>query len=364
MTNSLLNFGDCQLGFFIDGTHFPIDQQSFKTCKIQRGVNFALPVLELIINDRQSFLLHNNIVSGTRFTSAWYLNGERRIFDWYISEVEDRKDKEKTTRIICNLYRPKWIRGFAKPQYGSSRDVIKNLCSDCNYNFQSNILMTNDARLWMGNFTNYGMASHIASRGGYDDKSCMILAAGLEAVVYNDIFSKGFTDVFSGKILTDKPTSENDIKIYNVYVKKAKTTSQILYNYQHEIEYSGVNENYNINKTSFRKDFSEVLPINEAFYSDVGLVRREHYPLNVGNDTSFSQKAFYNNRKRKSQFLDTVMCFANNFPKVNLLEQAKVDFNGQTSSGIISNIVTTFNGEDQSISTRIDVSTTNSNILE
>lgn len=354
--------GSNQLGFFIDGTHWPMHQQDFIHCKMQRGLGLALPQLELKFNNRINFLQENNITCGSRLSTVHYIDGKEKLYDWFITEYEYMSNKENTTIVYASLYKPKWLRGVAKPKYGTSLDAIRQLAMESDYKFLSNELFTDDEGLWLGNYTNYGLASCIADRGYVNDKSCMLIAAGLDAVIYNNIFSDKLS-VKDPPLLTDEPQELTDIPIYRMYVKKSKSTTQMLYDYQHEVEQQTLeDQSYIVDKASFRKDYSEILPIHEEFYEAVGLVRSEVYPIDLGNASNNEMKAFYNNRKRKSQFLDTAQCFSNGFTRLSLLDDVRCSYNGTNIRGIIVNIITTFDGIGNGIYTRNDITSTNINM--
>ena len=357
----MINLNDTQLVFLIDGTYWDLLQQDFVYLKIQRGVNLAVPILELKFNDRQQFFRANNITSGTLFSTAWMIDGKQKTYNWTISEINQSNDDRLTTQLVALLNKPKWLRGVSFPYYGTSRSAIKAIAESCDYKFMSNVEMTDDECFWGGNYTNYGMASEICSKGYANEKSCMLLASGLDAIVYNDIFATPNWDTATN--LTDTVEKANDIKIYSQVVKRSKSTAQLLYCYQFEVDYQGIDENYIINKTTFHKIFSEVLPINQEFYDSAGLVRVEQFPLDVGNMHKNEKQAYYNNLKRKTQFLQTTCNFCNGFPAVSLLEQVKVSYESHQTYGIVANLIIMFDGNAKNISTRVDVASTNTNVL-
>lgn len=357
----MIELNGSQLAFFVDGTYWNLLQQDFVYLKIQRGVNLAVPILELRFNDRQQCFRANNITSGTLFSTSWTVDGKEKLYNWNISEINQSNDDRLTTQIVAYLHKPKWMRGIASPFYGTSYDAIKKLATDCDYKFTSNIFTTDDECMWAGNYTNYGMASEICSKGYVDSKSCMALATGLEAIAYNNVFATPNWETATN--ITDTVKKDSDIKLLSQYVKSANATSQLLYCYQFEVDYQGIDiENYIIDKTTFQKIFSETLPINDEYYKDVGLVRVEQYPLDFGNFHKNEKAAYYNNLKRKSQFLSSTLNFVNGFPKVSLLEQVKVSYEGHQTYGVVSNIITTFTGDTKSISSRVDVISTNDNV--
>lgn len=357
----MISFNNLSMQFLVNGNEWPLMLPQLNYIKIQRAVNLALPIIEINFDDRIEFFRNNNVVCGSELIFGFKVEDKEYAYNFFIADIESSHNKENTTKLVGLLNKPKWLRGVAKAHFGSSLEVISQIANECNYKFVSSVKQTNDTKVWLGNLTNYGMASEISTKGYIDDNSCMLLATGLEAVIYENIFEEPNWD--TAKVFTDQVQSKNDIQIYNSLLKKGKATSQLLYTYPVELISQGIKNNI-INKTSFKKVYSEVIPTNQIFKENIGFARRELYPFDIGNTFENEYKAYFNNLKRKAQFQDIVCVYANGFPKVSLLEQVITNYNKNTSYGIVSSIITTISAESKSVSSRIDISTTNANVKE
>ena len=346
----------------LNGREWPLPQQSFVSLRFQRAVNLSVPIVELVINDEQDWLRTNNIVDGTLLTVMLAIDFNAYQYDFVITDIVKDQGKENKTTIVGLLAKPKWFRGVCQPFYGTSYEAIKHIAEECDYTFTSNISVTDDAKLWTGNLTNYGMAMEIASRGYVNEKSCMVLACGLEGIAYNNIFEEINWD--KAKNFVQQPKSNSDIVTVKTALVKSGAGSQMIYTYPIMLVSQGLKENNIIEQTTFSKDFSEVLPVGVYVKDKLDFTRREIYPLDIGNNHKNEPQAYYQNLKRKAMFLDTVVVYCNHFKTVSLLEPVKVDYNGQATRGIVSSIITTFDSANQQISTRVDVSTTNANMKE
>lgn len=357
----MISFNNVSIQMLINGIEWPLLFPQLHSIKIQRAVNLALPIIEINFDDREEFFRNNNILCGSELLFGIKIDNKEYAYNFFIADITSTHNSDNTNKLIGLLNKPKWLRGISKAYYGSSLDVIKQIATDCDYKFVSSVKTTNDIRSWMGNLTNYGMASEISSKGWIDESSCMMLATGLEGVVYENIFKQPNWE--QATTFSDDNSKANSIRIYNSLLKRGKATSQLLYNYPVKLISQGIQNNI-ITKTAFKKIYSEVIPVNSTFSESIGFARREIYPFNVGNNFKDEEKAYFNNLKRKAQFQDILCVYANNFPTVSLLEQVVVKFNQNISYGVVSSIITTISADTKSVSSRIDISTTNANVKE
>ena len=291
--------------FYINGYQVPITLADINSMVITCNCYDILPALRLDLNDNKNILSNGTLVDGSIISIAVgpdQNSAHNNIMEFrYVASPEELKEKSKDRYLIYATYNYPKFAHCVEPfgMYGSSSQVLKTLAEANNLTYKG--VDTVDEMTWLNGTMTYGQfMKYIANHGYSNTESCMLACIDLNRnLLYKDIndlkYIYTFVDHPVNNIELEKNITFNEIQFAN-----NSSINNYSYGYQSRFIDYNINGNIDIqNSVSIFKD-TRVLNLNRKAYEEVGLIRNEIQPTNLGNVHKYWNQAYYQNLKYKS----------------------------------------------------------------
>lgn len=315
--------------FYLNGVKLPLTFNNITSMLITSNIYDLLPQIRIDINDNLGLLDKGMLTDGTILSVAIGSDSEKAmedIMDFVLIGVPEQNTKTNSNSFLIYgvLNFPKFLREVKPYAFtGTSSNALSNIASTCGLKFDG--VVTADEMTWINGTRNLGQFSQfIRDHGWSGDTSFMMSAVNLhKTLLYKDINSLRPNYIITNSSVADNEKSfrademafQNKAGIYNYsYGYKTNATEYFLNSTEDKL----------FTEISYVKDNSSVLNMNSDIYNELGIIRNDLFPINIGNVHTNYQQAFYQNQRYKA--LNSLKCesyFSKSTP-IDLLDKVQL----------------------------------------
>lgn len=291
--------------FYLNNIRLPLTFNNITSMLITSNIYDLLPQIRLDINDNLGLLDKGMLTDGTTLSVAIGSDSEKaleNIMEFVLIGVPEQNTKTNSNSFLIYgvLNNPKFLRCIEPFAFtGTSSNALSSIALKCGLKFDGEV--TADEMTWINGTRNYGQFSQfIRDHGWSGTSSFMMSAVNLHrTLLYRDINS-----LRPKYIITNSSNADNE-KSFRADEMTFQNKAGI-YNYSYGYKTSAVQFNLNsaedkyFSEISYVKDNSAVLNMNSDVYNDLGIIRNDLYPINLGNVHTNYEQAFYQNQRYKA----------------------------------------------------------------